>query len=183
MLLSNYTETLQGAYDRGLELFDLDYSLTFKEAFEEEFNLRYKLEEVGFETWAEFKHAVQVILKQKSKVYEKIYTLYEAQFEKENPLLSAKAKTTQTNTATNTATGRQRFNDTPESQITTLDEGYLTSISDNTNTGSAEAETETQYEALNEQEINLLENYSRKLRNIVSDLVNEFRTCFMLILN
>ncbi len=78
-----------------------------------------------------------------------------------------------------------KFSDTPQSQVSVLDDGYLTNVSDNSEDATTEnlqeAEAEVVYKGHSKQEIELVENYYEKFRNIVKNAVNEFDTCFLTI--
>lgn len=156
--------------------------------FKYAFVSRYSFSEIGFSTWDAFKSKLLYKLETSHARYNKLYTLYKEQILKD-PLLSQKFKTTNNiNMLVSQAvegSSLSKYNDTPQSQITAIDDGYLTSLSDikstNDGTTSSEGLNVVDNEGYTEQEINLLDNYRKKFIDILSVIIEDFKDLFILI--
>ena len=86
-------------------------------------------------------------------------------------------KTTTENTATNSATNNLlvKNSDTPQSKITSIDDGFLSSISDNTNTSSGSGSST---QSIKNIDVEKLKNYYRSLESYIDVYVSKGRYLF-----
>ena len=187
---AKYTIKLGTALASGLELFDFETGLNepLNTEFKELFEYRYAPMEIGFSTWGEFKYHFMHTLKVASEKYNKLYELYKSQL-LSDPLINNKMTTnnqfnSQVNQILDSFT-KTRMNETPQSKITSLDDGYLSHLSDNKIDNTADTNSEsgslTIMTGMTDQEINLFVNYKNKIGNIIDEILNDFRNLFMVI--
>lgn len=160
--MANYTITLQELLALGYNIIDFDYNLTSlrnKQDLEDEFYSRYLNREIGLETVEAFKHHLQVLWKDKVRLYNKLWEASEMPI---NILSNSKGETSAT----------VRYRDTPQSEITT--NNYATSVTNNEATSGG-------YSGISE--IELLENYYNKLRDIDDRFLGEFNCLFMKLMS
>lgn len=186
-----YTMTLKKCYDNNLKLWEnietgLDIDL--ENEVIDIFNKKYSSYEVGYTTWGEFINQIQADFLENCKMWNLKYNLLNEQYLKD-PLFNQKFSTTNNiiNNMTQTLNGYNinKRNDTPQGQITALNDGYLTELTDSTvnneNIGTNDTTATTEYLGVNDQEINLLNNYLNKIRNITTEIINYLRDNFMLL--
>lgn len=187
---AKYTIKLGTAVANGLELFDFETGLNepLNSIFKDNFYYKYAPYEIGFSTWGEFKYNLIYEVKNKAQVYNKLYQLYTEQLAS-NPLINSKMITKNDfNSVVNQivdSINKTRIQDTPQSKVTVLDDGYLSNVSDsksdNTSDTISESGSLTEMSGMTEQEINLFVNYKNKIGNIIDELINDFRNLFMVI--
>lgn len=205
---NRFTMSLRNLYEEGFNLFDVgdNYPLDeeYKEAFESLFLAQYWLREIGQPVWHTFKHLLYVDLKKISMVYNRKIAVFEQAFASDpnvsqrmstSTVAQALSSTAQNSAFSNEQTSKSvnKFNDTPKGKLTAITDGYLTSLGEIENEGTTENETTTNneseqnnnsntiYEGFTQQEIDLISNYASKLRNIISEMVDELDSNFFQI--
>lgn len=180
---NDFTIKLADLIDEGFVLFSDTYPLTpaLKTEFEKLFIDTYLMREIGFPTVAEFKRQVYLDLNKKSKHYNKLFEVF-ADALLSDPKINQRITT---NTIINALSGVlsvNKFNDTPKGKITAITDGYLSSLGETDTDATSETSSNMIYEGFTDQEINLINNYASKLRDIMSEFVDMFDKNFMQLL-
>lgn len=160
--MSNYTAELRTIIDNEFDIFDFEYTRTdasiaivSDEVLEQGFIDRYYFSEIGFETLERFKHKLKTQWLESIGNFDKLLIAYN-----ESVNVKSNVKTTQNNKIT--------FNETPESALSSAD--YATTITDNDNDLGGYSNTT---------EIELLELYHDKIKDIQSEFYDGFSNLFM----
>lgn len=230
---ADYTITLKSLTDtHNFDLWDFETGLVspLDESVKQLFEQKFAFVEIGFPTAERFKHELKTMFLENHPRWNRLFNLYEDVLSKD-PLIESKlststnlasdvnqivdgqvnSETEQTTTGSTSGTGssesstRRRFNDTPESSVSSLDDGFLSGLQDeetestssstatdnSSNTIEAttkdekEIKTETEQTTTSEtigfskQEIDLLTNYKNQYLDIVSSIVGELRSLFI----
>lgn len=188
-----YTITLKMAYEKGLTLWDkVNVDLgdnALNDEFKRLFDQHYYAHEIGQSTWGAFVHYIKDKLDMDKLLIQRKLTLYNEMLTKD-PYLSQRisTNTTLSNLITTALTGESDsvFNETGQGSTATIDEGYMTNQSKtgttNNTTQNTTGDSDVIVEGFTQQEIDLLENYSNKVKDILGDYVLSFRNHFMLVL-
>lgn len=162
--MSKYTCELRTILANDFKIFDFDYNRNEKaqeilsnENLEEGFIDRYYFREVGFETLERFKHYLKMQWRESIANFDKLLIAYNDH---------VNIKSNMTTSTKNTSI----FNDTPASSLG--NEDYATSITNNNQNVSGIAGIT---------EIELLEIYHNKLKDIQCEFYDSFDNLFMQI--
>ena len=165
--MSKYTAELRTIIDNNFDIFDFTYTrssesqaIVSNEKLQQGFIDRYYFREVGFETLERFKHKLKTQWLESIENFDKLLVAYSQ---------SVNPKVNMTSNAQNTSV----FNDTPKNSLDFGTEAtHASSITHNTqnNTGLAGLT-----------EIEALELYHDKLKDIVSEFYDSFDNLFMQI--
>lgn len=158
--MSKYTAELRTIIDNGFDIFDFQYTRTSEsqaivsdEALEQGFIDHFYFREVGFETLERFKKRLKTQWLESLGEFDKLLVAY-------NQDINIKS--------TNKLHGKTVFEDTPISKLE--NKNYATNITSNENDG---------YSGITE--IELLEIYKNKLKDIQTEFYNSFDNLFMQI--
>lgn len=165
--MSKYTAELRTIIDNGYDIFDFEYTrspesiaIVSNEELQRGFIDRYYFREVGFETLERFKHKLKTQWLESTGDFDKLLVAFEKNI---NPTSNINSTTQNTSV----------FNDTPKNA---LDYGtisnYASSITHNTQTNTGLAGLT---------EIEALELYHDKIKDIVSEFYDSFDNLFMQI--
>ena len=171
----NYTMYLDDVL-KEYEIFDFEYSFideSTKAKFEEEFTERYRFNEIGFETVERFKHFLKVEVKRHCEHYSRLYAPYNAQID---ILKTFNLKTNQT--SSQEANQKETIFDTPTNDsVSNPKDEYASQINKRDDGNSFEGETTIQgFQDITE--IELINKYSKMLRDIMDEFVEKFRVLF-----
>ena len=204
---SHFTITLQELIEDGAEIFNFPYEVpegVDKEYLEQRFIQTYLFREIGYETYSmwhyRFKHDWVVHL-------ETYHHLFKINYDEIDPLIRGKTRITDkvegsrtgdgveimTGEGTHESSDEQNVRDTP---ISEYDESEFVSEivrgKNETSTGTTQETTKNDEEITNslrdylEEKIGNIDdvnNYIRKIRNITTDFIREFNNLFMGIYN
>lgn len=162
--MSKYTAELRTIIAIGFDIFDFEYSrseeaksILSNENLQQGFIDRYFFREVGFETLERFKHHLKTQWRESIAIFDKLLIAYNNKVEiKSNMSTFTKNKSV--------------YNDTPTSSLG--NEDYATSITDNNQYVKGNAGIT---------EIELLELYHDKIKDIQSEFYDSFDNLFMQI--
>ena len=165
--MSNYTAELRTIVENGFDIFDFMYTrssesqaIVSDETLEQGFIDRYYFREVGFETLERFKHKLKTQWLESIENFDKLLIAY-------NQNINIK-----TNVSSNTQ-NTSIFNDTPKNALDFGTEAtHASNITHNTQTNNGLAGLT---------EIEALELYHDKLKDIVSEFYDSFDNLFMQI--
>lgn len=166
--MANYTMELRDVIASGVTVFDFTYpKLVGKDytALEQSFIDRYYFREIGSETVDKFKHYLKSMFMERIAHYNR---LWKADMTELKVLQTNKSIGSDSNTA------KSVFNDTPDSSMGNSD--YATSLTDNTGNGSYE---NSGYSG--KTEVEMMELYIDKLRDLDTQFIDEFDVLFMQI--
>lgn len=165
--MSKYTAELRTIIDNDFNIFDFDYprieaskNIISNENLQNGFIDRYYFREVGFETLERFKHKLKTQWRESIENFDKLLIEYN-----KNIIAVANLSSTSTNTSV--------FNDTPKSA---LDFG-----AEATNASSITHNTQTNTGLAGLTQIEALELYHDKIKDIVSEFYDSFNNLFMQI--
>lgn len=163
--MSKYTAQLRTIVDNNINIFDFDYTRTpesiaiiSNEQLQNDFIDRYYFREIGFETVERFKHYLKVKWKEELGEFDALLVAYNEKINVKSNMKSQIDNTT-------------IFNDTPDSKLD-INKDYASSISQNNQKQSG-------YNGLTE--IELLELYHDKIKDIQSEFYDKFDSLFMQI--
>ena len=158
--MSKYTAELRTIIDNGFDIFDFEYTrasesqaIVSDAALEQGFIDHFYFREVGFETLERFKKRLKTQWLESLGEFDKLLVAY-------NQDINIKS--------TNKLHGKTVFEDTPISKLE--NKNYATNITSNENDG---------YSGITE--IELLEIYKNKLKDIQTEFYNSFDNLFMQI--
>lgn len=161
--MSKYTIELRSIVD-DYDIFDFTYTRSAASQaiisdtdLEQGFIDRYYFRELGFETLERFKQRLKVRWLEEIEIFDKLLVAYEDTISVKSNLGS-------------TTTNKSVFNDTPKSKLDTSD--YATSITDNTQNVEGKAGIT---------DIELLELYHDKIKDIKTEFYDKFDDLFMQI--
>lgn len=165
--MSNYTAELRTIIDNGFDIFDFVYTrsaesiaIVSNEELQKGFIDRYYFREVGFETLERFKHKLKTQWLESTGNFDQLLVAYSNNI---NPLTNLKSN------ATNTSI----YNDTPKNALDFgAESSHAESITHN-------IQDTTSLAGLTE--IEALELYHDKLKDIVSEFYDSFDNLFMQI--
>ena len=165
--MSNYTAELRTIVENGFDIFDFVYTrssasqaIVSDETLEQGFIDRYYFREVGFETLERFKHKLKTQWLESIENFDKLLIAY-------NQSINIK-----TNVSSNTQ-NTSIFNDTPKNALDFGTEAsHASNITQNIQTNAGLAGLT---------EIEALELYHDKLKDIVSEFYDSFDNLFMQI--
>lgn len=163
--MSKYTAQLRTIVDNEINIFDFEYTRTPEsiaiisdEQLQNDFIDRYYFREIGFETVERFKHYLKVKWKEELGEFDALLVEYNKSINvKSNVNAQVENKTI--------------FNDTPNSKLN-INTDYASSISQNNQKQSG-------YNGLTE--IELLELYHDKIKDIQAEFYDKFDSLFMQI--
>lgn len=179
---NRYTTTLREVMEvlalEGDTLFDFEYPLKadYQEIFEDLFKNRFLMREIGFTSVGRFLHELKVMANEVTPKYNKLIEVYEGEI---NPLLSYKNITKGEILNETKSKTQSRMNDTPNSKVTSLDDGYLSNLADSENESENKSTTDQLSEGFTKEQIELLDNYKSKMVNIYVELLDEFNDLFI----
>lgn len=163
--MSKYTAQLRTIVDNGINIFDFDYTRTPEsiaiisdEQLQNDFIDRFYFREIGFETVERFKHYLKVKWKEELGEFDALLVEYSKSINVKSNMNAQVENTT-------------IFNDTPKSKLD-INTDYASSISQNNQIQSG-------YNGLTE--IELLEIYHDKIKDIQSEFYDKFDSLFMQI--
>lgn len=165
--MSKYTAELRTIIDNNFDIFDFEYTrssesqaIVSDEKLEQGFIDHYYFREVGFETLERFKHKLKTQWLESLGEFDKLLVAYN---ESINP------RANMSSNAQNTSV----FNDTPKNALDfAAESSHATNITHNTQTNVGLAGLT---------EIEALELYHDKLKDIVTEFYNSFDNLFMQI--
>ena len=165
--MSKYTAELRTIIDNGFDIFDFEYTrspesiaIVSNEELQKGFIDRYYFREVGFETLERFKHKLKTQWLESTGDFDKLLVAFEKNI---NPTSNINSTTQNTSV----------FNDTPKNALDFGSEAtHATNITHNTQTNSGLAGIT---------EIEALELYHDKIKDIVSEFYDSFDNLFMQI--
>lgn len=180
---NRFTIKLKDLIEQGFEMFDDSYDLTeaYKDRFEELFIETYLMQEIGFPTVDEFKRQVYLDLKRECKKFNVLIANFETAISLD-PLVNQKLTTSAVVASLTGSTSTNKFNDLPKGKITAITDGYLTSLGETSTDANSDVTSETVFEGFTEAQINLIENYNRKLEDMLVKFVDLFAKNFMQLL-
>lgn len=159
--MNKYTAELRALIANDVEIFDFDYTrsedaqaILSDEDLEQSFIDRYALREIGHETIERWKHQLMVQWRESITNFDKLIVAY-------NQPINIKSNGSINNTV--------RYSDTPQSRYDSTTD-HVTSITENNNQG---------YSGVTE--IELLEKYHDKIKDILSEYLDSFDNLFMQI--
>lgn len=162
--MSKYTAELRTIIDNGFNIFDFEYSRTpesqkivSNEKLQEGFVNHFYFREIGFETLERFKHYLKTRWLENIAEFDKLLVAYDEPINIKSNLGS-------------NVKNKSVFNDTPKSELD--DSNYASSITKNNQDTSGYAGTT---------EIELLELYHEKIKDIQTEFYNRFDLLFMQI--
>ena len=165
--MSKYTAELRTIIDNNFDIFDFAYTrssesqaIVSDEKLEQGFIDRYYFREVGFETLERFKHKLKTQWLESIENFDKLLVAFN---ESINPKVNMSSNTQNTSV----------FNDTPKNALDFgTESSHASNITHNTqnNTGSAGLT-----------EIEAMETYHDKIKDIVSEFYDSFNNLFMQI--
>ena len=165
--MSKYTAELRTIIDNGFDIFDFEYTrspesiaIMSNENLQNGFIDRYYFREVGFETLERFKHKLKTQWLESIENFDKLLVAFNASI---NPKANINSNTQNTSI----------FNDTPKNA---LDFGAESSHASNIT-----HDTQTNVGLAGLTEIEALELYHDKLKDIVSEFYDSFDNLFMQI--
>lgn len=163
--MSKYTAQLRTIVDNEINIFDFEYTRTpasmeiiSNEQLQNDFIDRFYFREIGFETVERFKHYLKVKWKEELGEFDALLVEYNKSINVKSNMNAQVENTT-------------IFNDTPKSKLD-INTDYTSSISQNT-------QNQTGYNGLTE--IELLELYHDKIKDIQSEFYDKFDSLFMQI--
>lgn len=163
--MSKYTAQLRTIVDNEINIFDFEYTRTpasmeiiSNEQLQNDFIDRFYFREIGFETVERFKHYLKVKWKEELGEFDALLVEYNKSINVKSNMNAQVENTT-------------IFNDTPKSKLD-INTDYASSISQNT-------QNQTGYNGLTE--IELLELYHDKIKDIQSEFYDKFDSLFMQI--
>lgn len=165
--MSNYTAELRTIIDNNFDIFDFEYTrdpksiaILSNENLQKGFIDHYYFREVGFETLERFKHKLKTQWLESIENFDKLLVAFN---ESINPKVNMSSNTQNTSV----------FNDTPKNALDFgAESSHASSITHN-------AQTNTGLAGLTE--IEALELYHDKLKDIVTEFYNSFDNLFMQI--
>lgn len=180
---NRFTIKLKDLIEQGFEMFDESYDLTeaYKDRFETLFIETYLMQEIGFPTVDEFKRQVYLDLKRECKKFNVLIANFETAISLD-PLVNQKLTTSAVVASITGSSSTNKFNDTPKGKITAITDGYLSSIGEASTDANSDVTSETVFEGFTEAQINLIENYNRKLEDMLVNFVDMFAKNFMQLL-
>ena len=165
--MSNYTAELRTIIDNGFNIFDFEYTrspesvaIVSNEELQKGFIARYYFREVGFETLERFKHKLKAQWLESTGNFDQLLVAYSKNI---NPLSNLNSKSTNTSI----------YNDTPKNALDFgAESSHAESITHNTQENSGLAGIT---------EVEALELYHDKIKDIVSEFYDSFDNLFMQI--
>ena len=165
--MSNYTAELRTIIDNGFDIFDFEYTrspesiaIVSNEELQKGFIDRYYFREVGFETLERFKHKLKTQWLESIGDFDKLLVAFEKNI---NPTSNINSTTKNTSV----------FNDTPKNALDFgTESSHAESITHNIQENSGLAGIT---------EIEALELYHDKIKDIVSEFYDSFDNLFMQI--
>lgn len=159
--MSKYTAELRSLIANNIKIFDFDYirseesqNILSNEDLEQHFINHYALREIGHETIERWKHRLMTQWNESIQNFDKLLVVYNKDI---NIMSNSKINSL------------QRFNNTPKSALDFGEQSnHATSITENNNDG---------YNGLTE--IELLEKYHDKIKDIESEFIESFDNLFM----
>jgi hypothetical protein len=155
--LAHYTTQLRSIVESGIDVFDFDYPIfdeSYKPILEKKIIDTYYFREIGFETFAQFKHFLRTKLSIIMPFYNDRYLALNV-FKTYDPYINKDLTTTENRTVNSESTGssegsatnRDIFSDTPQAKLQDLD--YATNLSDgetsSTSTGTSNGNSTEDY--------------------------------------
>ena len=181
--MSRYTAELRTIIDNNFDIFDFTYNrLNESKAIISDSDLQkgfidhYYFREVGFETLERFKHKLKAQWLESIEVFDKLLIAYN---EKIDVLSNNGSSSTTTSSNTGSSTNKSIINDTPTSHLGTDD--YATSITDNTGSTTDSGTITQTSSGKTMSDIELLEMYHNKIKDIITEFYNSFDNLFMQI--
>lgn len=175
-----------------VDFFDNVFGVISPSSFETElrkaFQNTYKYYELAYNTTVEFEHEMRSIWENNKEKWEKMATV-QIEMLQISPIMSGYFKTTTDVNSLITSvldgTITSKYADTPQSKVTSIGDGYLSSISegqqDNTTTNDSHTDSVVEMEQANKQAFELFENFKNNFETIVETAVKKFRKLFLLI--
>lgn len=165
--MSNYTAELRTIIDNNFDIFDFTYTrssesqaIVSDEALQQGFIDHYYFREVGFETLERFKHKLKTQWLESIENFDKLLVAFNASI---NPKANINSNTQNTSV----------YNDTPKNALDFgAESSHASNITHNTQTNIGLAGLT---------EIEALELYHDKLKDIVTEFYNSFDNLFMQI--
>ncbi len=166
-IMSRYTAELRTIINNGFNIFDFEYTrspdaiaIVSNEELQKGFIDRYYFNEIGFETLERFKHKLRAQWLESIEVFDKLLVAYHNEVN------------VKSNLGSNTK-NVSIFNNTPKNALDFGEEAtHATNITDNKQASSG-------YAGITE--IELLELYHDKIKDIVSEFYDSFDNLFMQI--
>lgn len=188
--MSNYTAELRTIIGNEFDIFDFQYTrsadaqaIISDNDLEDGFINHYYFREVGFETLERFKHKLKTQWLEEIEVFDKLLVAYAQDIDTLSNMGTTIVNDTDT---TGSLTGTRVFNDTPDTPVNKpLSEGNLqfaTDITENSETtGGTLDSTITTSGKQNITDIEMLELYHDKIKDIITEFYNSFDNLFMQI--
>lgn len=162
--MSKYTAELRTILDNDIDIFDFEYTrLPESQAIisdtdlEQGFIDRYYFREVGFETVERFKHYLKVHWRENIEVFDKLLVAFNSEIDPISNMNSV-------------IENKTIFEDTPKSKLGSTD--YATNITSSRQTASGSSGVS---------QIELLEKYHEKIKDIITEFYDKFDELFMQI--
>lgn len=162
--MSKYTAELRTIIANDIDIFDFTYTRSATSQaiisdtdLEQGFIDRYYFREVGFETVERFKHYLKVHWRENIEVFDKLLVAFNSEI---NPISNMNSS----------IENKTVFEDTPKSKLGSTD--YATNITTSTQTASGSSGTT---------QIELLEKYHDKIKDIITEFYDTFEELFMQI--
>ena len=181
--MSNYTAELRTIINNNFDIFDFEYTrsnaskaIISDSDLEQGFIDHYYFREVGFETLERFKHKLKTQWIESIEIFDKVLVAYNEEI---NILSNNGSSSTTTTSNTGSSSNKSIYNDTPTSHLGTTD--YATSITDNTGSSSDSGTISQSSTGKTLSDIELLELYHDKIKDVITEFYKSFDNLFMQI--
>lgn len=181
---ANYTLRLIDAYEiDNLNIWDdvVSPKITGFDNFVESFNRRYLLYEIGFKSWAEFKHYVLDKYYSLENKYAKLQMVYDEALAAD-PLIDNKVIVNNIINNQTDSINTNRFADTPNTKVVNPLDDVLTNMSDSDFSNTGLTESDYTSSGFSKQQLELANNYAKQYLDIIDSFVGEFKQMFMMVL-
>lgn len=181
--MSRYTAELRTIINNNFDIFDFTYtrsnasqSIISDTDLEQGFIDHYYFREVGFETLERFKHKLKAQWIESIEVFDKLLVAYNQEID---TLTNNGTTSTTTSSNSGSSSNKSIFNDTPTSHLGTTD--YASSITDNEGSTTDNGTITQSSTGKTMSDIELLELYHDKIKDVITEFYNSFDNLFMQI--